>query len=179
MYKFYDEIDLLVLIHKLTTYCGAPEALTAAAIRLHVDPFIVFHLRDLSFLVGRRTKGVHTGSQTAPILGRIPIEQVAHSRANVWLQHKFVIKPCNGPCFANWCDNVFAFGASQQDAAAAIIEGIDLHLQHGWGLRLSQDSRSLVMPRHSNAITQELGQRLATNSVLLCSGTPLCGQRQH
>ena len=155
VYKYYDEIDLLVMINRLVTNCRVPEALVAAAIRLQVDPFTIFHLRDKTFPVGRRTKGVHTGSQTAAILGRIPIEDVARSRAHVWLQHKFDIAPFDGPCFANWCDNVSAFGASQNDAAA-IIEDLGLHLRHQWGLRLSDDSKSMILPCHSNRITAEL-----------------------
>ena len=100
-------------------------------------------------------KGVHTGSQTAAILGRIPIEDVARSRAHIWLEHKFDIAPYDGPCFANWCDNVFASGATQADAAA-IIEDLDIHLRHQWDLRLSGDAKSMILPRHSTGISAEL-----------------------
>ena len=158
VHKFYDEVDLLLMNHKLATYARIPEPLIAAAIRLHVDPYIILHLHDHSFPVGRRAKGLHTGCQTAAVLGRVPIEEVAYARAHIWLHHKFDISPFHGPCFANWCDNVFAFGDSQEDAVA-FLEDLQLHLQLHWGLRISDNSKAILTPRHSLEVPECLVER--------------------
>ena len=60
-HKYYDEIDLQVMIQKLTAGFGTPEALVAAATWSQTEPFIVFHMRHLSVTGSRRTKGVHNG----------------------------------------------------------------------------------------------------------------------
>ena len=91
-------------------------SLLACAIRLQVDPTLYFRLGAAEVCVGRRLRGVTTGSQSAAILGRFPVEAIARQRMHVWKQKAFNIELEQGPYFANWCHNISTFADTPENA---------------------------------------------------------------
>ena len=124
---------------------GAPPADVAAIVRFQMMPAVRLHIGDgASVTISNRTRGGLTGTRTALVLARIPVEATVSS---VHQQLKpYGIKVNNGGSLvvATYVDNFYVVAPSQAFAIHC-LEVIEDVLVQQWGLEIKQSSRQLLV----------------------------------
>jgi len=175
--RFYDSIWML-RIHRYLVHRGFDVRLSACLLRLHVCPAVIITFARCEVAIGNRTIGVLTGTRTAGLLGRIPVEDTIQKRHHVWEQYCFKTDH-HALALATYVDNLFSTGVSVVEAVA-ILQDCELHLQSAWGLSIGRDSKSFMAARgapapdpeaiawaHSHGATfTALGHTLADNGSI-------------
>ena len=182
--RFYDSI-LMLRIHRYLLHRGCDFRLAACLLRLHMCPAVLITFANCEVGIGSRTVGVLTGTRTAGLLGRIPVEDVIQKRHHIWEQYCFKTDH-DALALATYVDNLFSTGRSVGEAVA-ILQDCELHLQSAWGLSIGGDSKSFMAARGAPAPDPEaidwahsygptfaaLGHTLADNGSIkpCCSNT--------
>ena len=91
--RYYDSIPVVRIYHYWAgNQCNKAHA--ACLLRLHCCTPIDLSFRAGSTTITSRTVGVLTGTRTAGLLGRIPVEDVIKQRHHVWEQLSFKTDSC-------------------------------------------------------------------------------------
>ena len=85
-----------------------------------------------------------TGSGSAPILARAPVEDGVLHRAHAWRKWALTLDNGDAIAFMVWLDNVFSFGPSANNAAR-IIEDVALYMMEHWSLNISKSSKEVLV----------------------------------
>ena len=98
--------------------------------------------------VGGRASGGLTGSRTAGMLARIPVEATFEARQAEWRPHGFPVAEDGRPIdavytCAAYVDNIFAVSTSAKDAIR-ILDDCEEQLSMEWGLTIKEDSREVM-----------------------------------
>jgi len=182
--RFYDSV-LMLRVHRYLVHRGFNARLAACLLRLHVCPAVIITFAKCQVEIINRTIGVLTGTRTAGLLGRIPVEDVIQKRHHIWEQYCFKTDD-HAFSLATFVDNLFSTGHSVEEAVA-ILQDCELHLQLAWGLSIGRDSKSFMAARGAPAPDPEavdwayshgatftaLGHTLADNGSIkpCCSNT--------
>lgn len=89
--------------------------------------------------------GVHTGTRTAGLIGRIPVEDVIQRRHPVWEITSFKTDQCS-LALSTYVDNIFSTDTCAEDALA-ILEDCEQYLGECWSLKIGEDSKSFMCAR--------------------------------
>ena len=142
--RYYDSIPILRIYRYLVgKECNRAQA--ACMLRLHCSIPIELTFDAGSITVPSRTVGALTGTRTAGLLGRIPVEDVIKHRHHVWEPLSFKTDCC-ALSVATYIDNLFSTGTCAEDAVA-ILEDFEFHLLHSWSLSIGSDSKSFMCAR--------------------------------
>ena len=123
----------------------------------------------------QRSRGLTTGSHSAGLLSRPPVEQVAKDRCHVWRQYGFSLGPHGKLAFANWADNVFSV-AHDPGSAAFILEDFALQMDQRWGLQMGVESKEVLILNGGSGLPDDAaraGWRAVKDMKVL--GMMLCG----
>jgi len=142
--RFYDSLPVLLIYKHLLELCGEL-ALAISLLRLHVCPVVSLGFGEARVSFATRTVGGLTGTRTAGLLGRVPVEDVVQCRHQVWEKSCFKTDE-DFLALAVYIDNIFSTGCDA-DAAVSILVDCETHLQQRWGLSISKDSKSFLCAR--------------------------------
>jgi hypothetical protein len=142
--RYYDSIPI-VRIYRYLVGMDCSRARAACLLRLHCSTPIELSFDAGSIRVLSRTVGALTGTRTAGLLGRIPVEDVIKHRHSAWEQLSFKTDSC-ALTLATYIDNLFSTGTCAEDAVA-ILEDCEHHLLHSWSLTIGNDSKSFMCAR--------------------------------
>jgi len=150
--RYYDSIPILRIYRYLVNRgCDAPAA--ACLLRLHCCPSVTLSWGVASVVIEGRSSGALTGTRTAGLLGRVPVEDVVRQRHHVWEQWAFKTD-CDKFALSTYVDNLFSTGQCAEDAVA-ILRDCEHHLFQCWSLRIGQDSKSFMCARGCPAPQQQ------------------------
>ena len=90
-------------------------------------PKVFLQSGQSNVFINCRTVGGLTGSRTAGVLGRIPVESIIASRVSVWRRWGFHANK-DVFCLATWVDNLFSASDSLH-GAISILEDFEMQLQ--------------------------------------------------
>ena len=141
---FYDNVQPLLVFEWLNRH-GADGGTAACFLRLHCLPPIEMSVRETVVVIGRRSRGVLTGTRSAGIAGRIPLLDVSSQRSHVWSQWAAKYGSSTLAC-GSFVDNLFTAAHSVSEAVA-ILSDAELHLNSRWRLDFKEDSKQ-VLPAH-------------------------------
>ena len=111
-----------------------------------VDPTVCLRVGASSCEVGQRSRGLLTGTQSAMLLSRVPVLEVAMRRAPFWHQWGYRTDDGSSIALASWVDNLFSAAQSAADAVA-ILHDAELHLEAQRGLLMGDDSKQFMPAR--------------------------------
>eukprot|EP00927_Polykrikos_kofoidii_P048435 TRINITY_DN42706_c0_g1_i1.p1 TRINITY_DN42706_c0_g1~~TRINITY_DN42706_c0_g1_i1.p1 ORF type:complete len:255 (-),score=26.42 TRINITY_DN42706_c0_g1_i1:135-899(-) len=135
---FHDSIPMPEL-KKAMQQTKLKDATIAACVRLHTKPEIKITVGAQEAKLKERTRGVMTGSTSAPQLARVPIIDTAAKRRHHWAEQAFSFGH-DRLSFACWVDNLVSFGRNSP-AATEIIRQTTETLQKDWRLEVTPGSR--------------------------------------
>ena len=139
--RYYDSIHVLrVFRYLVDRHCDVASAI--CLLRFHCCPCVLLQFNSVSVPIQSRSIGALTGTRTAGLLGRIPVEDVIQKRHHIWEQFCFKTDS-SSLALATYIDNIFGTGSCAEDAVE-ILKDCELHLQNLWGLSIGIDSKSFM-----------------------------------
>ena len=142
--RYYDSIPVLrVFLYLLDL--GADEGCAGCLLRLHCCPVVELCFGTGTVIVQGRSVGALTGTRTAGVLGRIPVEDVIQRRHREW-EHFCFKTDTSQLALAVYIDNIFSTGSCAEDAIA-ILRDCERHLQELWELAIGDDSKYFLCAR--------------------------------
>jgi len=140
--KFYDSLPCLQVAQWLVAK-GADEKHVACLLRHQMCPRVVLSVGTLEIAIDNRSIGGLTGSRTAGMFGRVPVESVMAERNHVWKQWGYkagvdVLTVCS------YVDNLFSAAASLH-GAVSILEDFEEQLRSKWNLQIKPSSRCCMV----------------------------------
>ena len=142
--SYFDSLPVLRIAEWLLEK-GAPPADVAALVRFHMTPRIRLRISDaVSVTIRDRSKGGLTGTRTALVLARIPVEATT---AFLYPRLKHLgIQVINGGSLlvSTYIDNFYVSSPTQQMAVQA-LEAIENELVATWGLAVKPSSRQVLV----------------------------------
>jgi len=142
--RYYDSIPVL-RIHRYLVSRGCCPSAAACFLRLHCCPSVSLSWGVASVTIAGRTVGALTGTRSAGLLGRVPVEDVIQQRHQVWEQYGFKTTT-DVLALAIYVDNIFSTGSCAEDAVS-ILQDCEHHLLSLWNLRIGEDSKSFMCAR--------------------------------
>ena len=175
--RYYDSIPTLRIFIFLAKASNNPAA-AACLLRLHMCPIVALCFSNVCVNVTGRSIGVLTGTRTAGLVGRVPVEDIIHKRHHIWEEWCFRTDS-SALALATYVDNIFSTGRSADDAVA-ILKDCELQLAHHWALVIGSDSKSFMAAlgaqppddqtvewaHHSGDTFEALGHILASNGSI-------------
>ena len=135
--SYYDSLSPFLICTWLISR-GAPVAVAAAFLRLHVVPAVRIKFDIVQFQLRERTRGLLTGTRSANIASRIPIGD-----ACLALAPKLLLLGYKTPhatlAVSSWVDNLTAI-ARDVEGACQILELIREFLRQHWKLEYKASS---------------------------------------
>ena len=114
----YDSIAVL-RVHRYFVNRGCDASAAACLLRLHCCPSGSLCWGVSCITIQGRTVGALTGTRTAGLLGRVPVEDVISKRHVFW--EKLAFKTTSDTlALATYIDNIFSTGHSAEDAIAIL-----------------------------------------------------------
>ena len=157
--QYFDFVPIGRVSQHMVRHMGVPLGLARAALLLHIGPRIVLCVGAAACELPARTRGVTTGSASAALISRIPIEAVARRRSHIWKLHGFALEDGAGVfSFGNWADNAFSMGPDPS-SATKILDDFSDEMVRVWGLHMGEDSREVLIVRGAHEPTQAMLQR--------------------
>ena len=147
--KYYDSLPVLSIVRWLCRQ-GLQENVAACILRHQMCPKVVLACGATDVPLPGRCIGGLTGSRTAGILGRIPVESIAADRHEHWKQWAFRAAGDHF-CLCSWVDNLFAASASLH-GAISILEDFEDQLQSKWRMKIKPSSRACMRARGSDEL---------------------------
>ena len=139
--RYYDSIPV-VRIHHYLVNRGCSASAAACLLRLHCCPAVPLSWGVSCITIKGRTVGALTGTRTAGLLGRVPVEDVIQKRHHCW--EKLAFKTTTDTlALATYVDNIFSTGHSAEDAVS-ILQDCEQHLFHSRNLVIGADSKSFM-----------------------------------
>ena len=127
--RYYDSIHVLrVFRYLVDRHCD--EASAICLLRFHCCPCVLLQFNSVSVPIQSRSIGALTGTRTAGLSGRIPVEDVIQKRHHIWEQFCFKTDS-SSLALATYIDNIFSTG-SCAEGAVEILKDCELHLQILW-----------------------------------------------
>ena len=116
-------------------------------VRHQMCPQILLTCGSVEIPIKSRSIGGLTGSRTAGLLGRIPVESIVGDRKSLWRQWGF---SADEQCFSmcTWVDNLFSASTSLH-GAISILEDFEQQLESKWGMSIKPSSRACMRARGS------------------------------
>ena len=140
--KYYDSLPVLRIARWLVSN-GTPACHAACLVRHQMCPRIVLRSGTIEFELGNRTVGALTGSRTAGLLGRIPVEAILVDRHAQWEAHGFH-KSQGSLTMCTWVDNLFS-ASDSLEGAISILEDFEYQLEVHWKMKIKPTSRSCMV----------------------------------
>jgi len=142
--RYYDSLPILRIFRYLVGRgCSTPAL--GCLLRLHCCPPVSLSWGIASTTVEGRSVGALTGTRTAGLLGRVPVEDVILQRHQVWERWGFKTST-DVLALATYVDNIFSAGTSAEDAVA-ILKDCEHHLFQSWNLKIGADSKTFMCSR--------------------------------
>ena len=147
--KYYDSLPVLSIIRWLCNN-GLDHGTAASILRHQMCPKIILACGTADIPIPGRCIGGPTGSRTAGVLGRIPVESIMASRHKHWQRWGF---KAEGEyfCLCSWVDNLFSASASLS-GAICILEDFEDQLQTRWRMKIKPSSRACMRARGSDEL---------------------------
>ena len=146
--RFYDSLPVLAICRHLIT-CSGEIALSMCLLRLHMCPVVVLSFSEVSVPFPVRTVGALTGTRTAGLIGRVPLEDVVQLRHSQWELSAFKTDR-SVLALAVYVDNIFSTGRDA-DGAVAILQDCEAYLEQRWGLHIGGDSKFFLCAQGCSA----------------------------
>ena len=140
--KYYDSLPVLRIVLWLISR-GAQRGHAVCLLRHQMCPVVLLCTGMVQLEIKARTIGGLTGSRTAGMLGRIPVESTIAERHTHWRKHGFAAGS-NVLCICTYVDNLFS-ASKTLDGAISILEDFETHLNEKWDLRIKQNSRACMV----------------------------------
>ena len=116
-----------------------------------INILINIHIGAVSVSIFKRCRGVFTGTQTASLLSRIPVQQIAKLRAPAWKQLGFSTNDEHAVSFMARADNLFS-ATYNMESAVCILEDAALWLKRVWNLDINGDSKQCLAAKGDTVI---------------------------
>ena len=126
---------------------------------------MVLVLGTLQIAINDRSIGGLTGSRTAGMFGRVPVESIMVERCNVWQQWGYragenILSVCS------YVDNLFS-ASSSLHGAVSILEDFEQQLEAKWSLKIKPSSRSCMLAAGSQVQSTSLKWPLCNSFLVL------------
>ena len=139
--KYYDSLPVMRIAQWFAD-TGVSWKYVASILRHQMCPIVVLEAAGFQIKISGRSVGGLTGSRTAGMLGRIPVESVMSERCSYWRRWGFKADHAV-LCAASYVDNLFSASQSVQ-GAISILEDFELQLESKWDLKIKPSSRSCM-----------------------------------
>ena len=139
--KYYDSLPVLRIIHWMLAR-GVDRSVLVCILRHQMCPCIELKCGASNVIVKGRTIGGLTGSRTAGLLGRVPVEPVIADRHEHWRRSGFHADSTT-LCVCTWVDNLFSVSDTLL-GAIGILEDFEDQLMHKWRLSIKASSRACM-----------------------------------
>jgi len=165
---FFDRILPGRLVKYLLSI-GVPLSHAVAIVKIHVLPQIRLKVGASSITISRRTCGLNTGTLTAALLSRCPVQHMACARSHVWEQWGFPTSDGSSLALSTWADNLVSFSESAV-SACAIIDDAAMFLEREWDLTISSDSKELLPARGHIFQATDISSQWTVLKTMKCLG---------
>ena len=145
--RYYDSINVIRSCRRLIE-AGVHPGHVAASCRLQSLPQVQLKVMSQHCTIVARTLGTLTGSRTAGILGRVPIEDVCRKHSTS-LRRLGFSAGARVISLMSWIDNLYLLGPSVCNAMEA-MKLIEESLRNDWGLHIKADSKLILQIRGSD-----------------------------
>jgi hypothetical protein len=142
--RYYDQIPLMTVLEKLEK-CGLNKETANAILRLHWKTKIQLAVMGSLAEIGARTRGCLTGSRSAVVLGKVPMEWAIARLVPKWTKANFGWQK-NTVVASIYVDNIWFYSDAPSTAMAMALEFEELLLNE-WQLKYKPSSRELMPAR--------------------------------
>ena len=148
---------------------GIPLCYAVAIVKIHLLPQLRLKVGASTVTILRRTCGLNTGTLTAALLSRCPVQHMACARSHVWEQWGFPTSDGSSVALSTWADNLVSFSESAV-TACAIIDDAATFLEREWDLTISADSKEVLPARGHIFHAADISAQWSILTVMKCLG---------
>jgi hypothetical protein len=150
--KYYDQLPLWKCLDALALR-GLDARTAAACVRLHWQSAVHLCALGSQVAIRPRSRGALTGSRSAVMLGKVPVETAVARLASAWVAKKWAWG-LDGDTVSSaiYVDNVWLFSRTS-GAALCMMKELQSELMEEWALKFKEESKEIMVARGNETET--------------------------